>query len=106
MMDAVAVEDGTLSVMSRGEGPLVVFVHGTPSSAREFEGVMEALVEHRSLAVDHLGFGRSSKPAGADYSLPAHQRRFAASMALRKARAWHRSRQHTRMQGFGRLPPL
>ncbi len=80
-MNSVAVEDGALAVISGGEGPLVVFVHGTPSSAREFEGVMALLVEHRSLAVEHLGFGRSSKPAGADYSLVAHQRRFAASMA-------------------------
>lgn len=62
-----------------GSGPLVVFVHGTPSSSFEFRHVVADLSrDHRCLTVDHLGFGRSPKPVDGDYSLVAHQERFAA----------------------------
>ena len=62
-----------------GEGPTVVFVHGTPSSSFEFRHVVDALgPEIRCLRVDHLGFGASPKPADGDYSLAAHAERFEA----------------------------
>lgn len=61
-----------------GDGPAAVFVHGTPSSAFEYRHVMAELAgEYRCLAPDHLGFGASDKPFDADYSLAAHQARFA-----------------------------
>ncbi|MEZ4739676.1 MAG: alpha/beta fold hydrolase [Flavobacteriales bacterium] len=31
---------------------------------------------HRCIAIDHLGFGLSDKPASADYTVAAHARRF------------------------------
>lgn len=65
--------------VDEGVGQTVVFVHGTPSSSFEFRHVIEALSgENRCLAVDHLGFGDSPKPADGDYALAAHQQRFAA----------------------------
>lgn len=68
-----------LSVVEAGEGPTVVPVHGTPSSSFEFRHVVEMLApDHRVLAPDHLGFGQSPKPVDGDYSLRAHQERFAA----------------------------
>jgi haloalkane dehalogenase len=73
-------QDGRQALRACGEGPLVVFVHGTPSSSHEFRGVMAALPDHRCLALDHLGFGGSDKPPTADYSVTAHQRRFSHAM--------------------------
>ena len=74
-------EKGGLFTRDVGEGPAVVLVHGTPSSSFEFRHVIAALEgELRCVAVDHLGFGQSEKPANVDYSLIAHQRRFSAAM--------------------------
>jgi len=71
----------TLATIDTGTGPTVVFVHGTPSSSHEFRDVIAALeATHRCVAVDHLGFGRSPKPADGDYSVAAHQIRFAEAM--------------------------
>ena len=68
-----------LSFLESGEGPTVVFVHGTPSSSFEYRHVIEQLApDHHCLAPDHLGFGRSPKPVDGDYSLVAHQQRFEA----------------------------
>ncbi|NOX52334.1 MAG: alpha/beta fold hydrolase [Gammaproteobacteria bacterium] len=55
-------------------------MHGTPSWSHEFGDVISALPDHRCVAVDHLGFGCSDKPAEADYSIRGHQRRFASTM--------------------------
>jgi len=75
--------DGQLAAIDTGHGPTVVFVHGTPSSSFTFRHVIASLGrEHRSVAIDHLGFGGSDKPADADYSVRAHQRRFARAMEL------------------------
>jgi pimeloyl-ACP methyl ester carboxylesterase len=42
--------DGRLAVVDRGEGPTVVFVHGTPSGSHEFADVVAALPDHRCVA--------------------------------------------------------
>jgi haloalkane dehalogenase len=68
-----------IAYRDEGRGPVVVFVHGTPSSSAEFAAVIDALCpEYRCIAVDHLGFGQSDKPEVADYSIDAHRRRLAA----------------------------
>lgn len=70
-----------------GSGPLVVFVHGTPSSSFEFRHAIADLSrDHRCLAVDHLGFGQSPKPVDGDYRLVAHQERFAAFLEQQQVR--------------------
>lgn len=80
-MASVSTPDGALHLTDQGSGPAVVFVHGTPSSSDEFRGVIASLRgEARCVALDHLGFGRSAKPPGADYSVAAHQARFATAM--------------------------
>lgn len=79
-MQMLEQPEGPLAVRASGDGPLVVFVHGTPSSSHEFLGVMNALPGLRCIAPDHLGFGQSAKPSTADYSVAAHQRRFGAAM--------------------------
>lgn len=72
-----------LSVTDVGSGPVVVFAHGTPTWSYEWRHLLRALsTRYRCVAVDHLGFGRSSRPQGADYSPEAHARRFSKALEL------------------------
>jgi haloalkane dehalogenase len=76
------VPGGTLRYVDEGEGPTVLFVHGTPSWGFDWRHAIAALRgTHRCVAVDHLGFGCSDRPAGADYSPEAHAERLAAFVA-------------------------
>lgn len=52
-----------------GDGPLLLFLHGFPSSSYDWRYVLRELGEARSLCFDCLGFGLSEKPRGRDYSL-------------------------------------
>jgi haloalkane dehalogenase len=60
------------------EGPaqseeVVLLVHGTPSWSYEYRQLIPVLARSRRvLAVDHLGFGLSERPAGFSYSPEAH----------------------------------
>lgn len=70
---------GPLSYLDEGAGPTVLFAHGTPTWSFEWRHLVRALAPtHRCVAPDHLGFGLSDQPRGADYSPEAHARRFAA----------------------------
>jgi pimeloyl-ACP methyl ester carboxylesterase len=53
-------------VRRRGEGPTVLLLHGFPSSAYDWRGMLdtEALRDRDVLAFDFLGFGLSDKPPG------------------------------------------
>lgn len=67
-----------LSVTDTGQGPVLLFSHGTPTWSYEWRHLMRALSPtHRCIAPDHLGFGLSPRPAGADYRPEAHAARFA-----------------------------
>ncbi len=71
-----------LAYRDAGSGPVMLFVHGTPSSSAEFAEVMARLgARARCVAVDHLGFGGSDKPPRADYSITAHRARLARVLA-------------------------
>lgn len=55
-----------------GEGPLLVLMHGFPSSSYDFAGLLERLERGglgNSLCFDFLGFGLSDKPREQIYSL-------------------------------------
>lgn len=52
-----------------GSGPLLLFLHGFPSSSYDWRAVLALLGERSSLALDFLGFGLSDKPRRARYSL-------------------------------------
>ncbi|MEF2979381.1 alpha/beta fold hydrolase [Subtercola sp. YIM 133946] len=56
---------------SGGDGPLVVLLHGYPSSSYDWRGVLPALEATGAsvLAFDFLGFGLSDKPTDVVYSL-------------------------------------
>ena len=57
----------------------LVFAHGTPTWSFEWRALIRALSPtHRCLAPDHLGFGLSERPMGAEYTPEAHAQRFRA----------------------------
>ncbi|MSR36137.1 MAG: alpha/beta fold hydrolase [Gemmatimonadetes bacterium] len=57
----------------------VVFVHGTPTWSFEWRQLIAGLrATHRCLALDHLGFGLSERPATGTYTPEAHAARFRA----------------------------
>lgn len=71
--------DGVMHYVDEGQGPLLMLVHGTPTWSFEWRHVVAALrTSHRVLAIDHLGFGLSARPAGANYSPEQHAVRFRA----------------------------
>lgn len=52
-----------------GRGPLLVFLHGFPSSSYDWRLLLELETEHAVIAPDFLGFGLSEKPRDHDYTL-------------------------------------
>lgn len=52
-----------------GAGPLLVLLHGYPSSSYDWRGVLPLLVGRRVLAFDFLGYGLTDKPRLPRYSL-------------------------------------
>ena len=73
---------GRMHYIDEGQGDAIVFVHGMPTWSflwRRF--VRELSISHRCIAIDHLGFGRSDKPADADYHPRRHSERLSALLA-------------------------
>ncbi len=52
-----------------GEGPLLLLLHGFPSSSYDWRLLLEEMPGRDVLAFDFLGFGLSAKPREHDYSL-------------------------------------
>ena len=52
-----------------GSGPLLLFLHGFPSSSYDWRALLELETEHAVLAPDFLGFGLSEKPRDHEYTL-------------------------------------
>lgn len=78
---------GRMHYVDEGEGEVLLFVHGNPSWSYEYRRLIEHFsATHRCIAVDHLGFGLSAKPAGASYLPQWHAenlRRFVHALDLR-----------------------
>ena len=53
----------------QAEGPLLLLLHGFPSSSYDWVPLLELLSGKNVLAFDFLGFGLSDKPRDSDYSL-------------------------------------
>jgi pimeloyl-ACP methyl ester carboxylesterase len=54
---------------TEGDGPLVLLLHGFPSSSYDWRGVLAHLSDRATLSLDFLGFGLSDKPRQVTYSL-------------------------------------
>src|SRR5262249_56896630 len=52
-----------------GSGPLLLLLHGFPSSSYDWRLLLDRETEHAAIAPDFLGFGLSEKPRDHDYTL-------------------------------------
>jgi haloalkane dehalogenase len=79
-----------LAFKDEGQGEVIIFVHGTPSSSDEFSQIIQSLKsEYRCISFDLLGFGNSDKPADGDYSLKAHRERLSALIRFLELKTYH-----------------
>jgi haloalkane dehalogenase len=70
--------DGRHHYVDVGDGPPVLWVHGTPTWSIDWRHLIDGWSGRRHLALDHLGFGRSERPIDAGYRPEDHARRFAS----------------------------
>lgn len=55
--------EGKMHYIDEGEGPSILFVHGTPTWSFLYRDIIKELSkDYRCIAIDHLGFGLSDKP--------------------------------------------
>jgi pimeloyl-ACP methyl ester carboxylesterase len=68
--EAARFRDRAIHVLAReGEGPLLLLLHGFPSSSYDWRFLLEEQQGRAVLAFDFLGFGLSEKPRRHRYSL-------------------------------------
>ena len=73
----VQVNDQNMHFIDEGEGEPVVMVHGNPTWSFFYRQLVETLrLQHRCLAVDHVGCGFSDKPRKYTYNLETHINNF------------------------------
>ena len=69
----LSIEGGKLHYVDEGEGPVVVMVHGNPTWSFYYRKLISVLaVNHRVVAIDHMGCGLSDKPQDYPYTLKQH----------------------------------
>ncbi len=72
----VDIEGRRIHYVDEGKGETILMLHGNPTWSYLYRHFILALRgKYRCVAIDHLGFGFSEKPADADYSMKAHIRR-------------------------------
>lgn len=70
-----------LEVGAAGAAEAVVFVHGNPGSARDWEDLLARVGPFaRGLALDMPGFGRAAKPADFDYTVAGYARHLGGAL--------------------------
>jgi len=75
----IDLADGPIHYIDEGQGETLLFVHGTPTWSFEYRRLIAGLCgSYRCVALDHLGFGLSGRPAGASYTPEAHAERLRA----------------------------
>ena len=60
---------GIHTFFQEGEGPLLVLLHGFPTSSYDWRETIRLMPNRRLLAFDFLGFGLSDKPRDHNYTL-------------------------------------
>lgn len=71
----IALETGQMHYIDKGEGDIILFVHGTPAWSflyREYIAVLSK--KYRCIAIDHIGFGLSEKPEKFDGKPQSHSK--------------------------------
>ncbi len=88
---AATVDDAHVSVLTAGQGPPVVLLHGIPTGAAVWERVLVRLADagYQGLAPDLPGYGHTRLPQTADHSLTGAARLVADWLAhLGATPAW------------------
>jgi len=86
-----ASEEGTIKYIDKGEGPVILLLHGVPTSGWLYRKMIDPLVEggYRVIAPDMLGFGSSDSPDGYEiYSEKMHATRLLALMSYLGIDSW------------------
>ncbi|MEM8553058.1 MAG: haloalkane dehalogenase [Pseudomonadota bacterium] len=61
--ETVSVLDSTMAYVDEGDGPVVLFLHGNPTSSYLWRNIIPYVSDdHRAIAVDLIGMGDSGKP--------------------------------------------
>ncbi len=69
----VSVDGQRLHYVDEGSGETILMLHGNPTWSFLYRNIVSDLRrDFRCVALDHLGFGFSDKPARGDYSMRAH----------------------------------
>ena len=82
--------DGNIAYIDQGEGPVILLLHGVPTSGWLYRKMIHTLSKnHRVIVPDMLGFGSSESPNGyAVYSEKAHAKRLLGLMDSLKVDLW------------------
>ena len=83
-------QDGKISYIDKGKGPVIVLLHGVPTSGWLYRNIIDDLTKtNRVIVPDMLGFGSSDSPDGYDiYSEKNHAKRLLALMDFLKVEQW------------------
>lgn len=66
----ITVGGRQIFVVEKGSGPVLLLLHGFPTSCYDWRGMMDILApEYRCVALDFPGYGLSDKPEAYSYSL-------------------------------------
>lgn len=83
--------DGDMAFIDKGQGPVIVLLHGVPTSGWLYRKMIDPLVDagYRVIAPDMLGFGSSDSPEGYEiYSEHNHASRLLALMDHLEIKTW------------------
>jgi len=86
-----ASPEGTIKYIDKGQGPVVLLLHGVPTSGWLFRKMIDPIVDqgYRVIAPDMLGFGNSDSPKGYEiYSEAMHADRLLGLMDHLKIDQW------------------
>lgn len=84
-------QEGKIAYIDRGEGPVILLLHGVPTSGWLYRKMIDPLVAagYRVIAPDMLGFGSSDSPKGYEiYSEHMHAARLLALMDSLNIKSW------------------
>lgn len=85
-------KEGNLAYIDQGQGPVIVLLHGVPTSGWLYRKMIDPLVAdgYRVIVPDMLGFGSSNSPEGYEiYSEEMHAQRLLELMAHLKIESWN-----------------
>lgn len=82
---------GELKYIDKGEGEVIVLLHGIPTSSWLYRKMINGLAQtHRVIAPDMLGFGASASPRGYDIYEPSqHAKRLLELMNGLNVESWN-----------------